>query len=496
MTNIDVIGKITRVSEIKEFQRRTTGTAGKVMNFDFADETASIRVVVWDEKVEDAKIFQRGDVVRITGGYAKKGLNDNTEINITKRSHIIRDDAEVDVPIEKEERVEIGRLEEGMTNISIVGIVSMISDIREHERDGRLFRVCSLYLKDKTGQTRVSLWNTHTEISEQIATGDIIEICGCYTRMGLNGIEVQTNSYSSINLNPVIERVELPTIESEIKITDISSDDSFFTVRGAISRVDEPRSFVRDDGSQGRVGTIEIYDETGSCNVILWGEKTQLLSNLTPGTRIRIDGGKAREGIEGMEISLGNNGRLTFEIPEAINWGEKSEGLARVLEVKDGAIKAISKEAKFIIKTNKLDFKAGDLIYYQGDVESGDIRANEIKLSEERYSTLDELLHPPKKEIGELIPDELIEITGIVRTINKVKDYLRISVDDGSGQISGYYTGEEEVMCGKEYAVVSRTFDNGLGLEFVSSDIRLLDAAEEAYQILEIIGGEQDEGEY
>jgi len=310
MSNIDMVGKVTRISEVKQFTRKTTGDAGRVMNVVLADETGSLRISLWDEQTEMPLAV--GDVLRVTGGFAKKGFNGGIELSVTRRGAVEKSDAEVDVPVAKEERCSIADIQEGMSNITIIGVVAGVSDVREYERDGRAFKVCSLFLNDGTGQARVSLWNAHAEATKAMTVGDAIKLSGCYSRMGFSGIEIQTNAYTRIDTNPDTKGLSLPSIDSEVSLGEVTSEHQFFNVRGVVAAIFEPRTFQRDDGTAGTVGSMELRDDTGSCRVTLWDDKAELLSALAPGVSITLEGCSAREGLEGVEISLGRQGRITF----------------------------------------------------------------------------------------------------------------------------------------------------------------------------------------
>ncbi len=69
MKNANLIGKIIRLFPVREFERN--GRKGKVCSFIIADDTGSIRIVLWDtnhiELIETEKI-KEGDVIEIKNG--------------------------------------------------------------------------------------------------------------------------------------------------------------------------------------------------------------------------------------------------------------------------------------------------------------------------------------------------------------------------------------------------------------------------------------------
>ncbi len=483
--NIDLVGKVTRISEPKEFVRKTSGMNGKVQRLEIADESGSIPLVLWDEKVDDAAGIKVGDVVSIIAGFAKKGLNDRLELTLQRRGNIEPSDEIIDVKERRPERVEIGFLKEDTGDLKIVGSVASVSDVREYERDGRSFKVCSLFLKDNTGQVRVSLWNENADKMAHVSVGDIIEVENCYSRRGLNGIEIQTNSYTRLDLNPDIDGLSLPTIDSEVKVSDITSDMQFFTVCGTVNRVFDTRSFERDDGSLGIVTSMELDDGSGTCRVSLWDDKAKAIQSIPEGTVVVIEGCRAREGLDGVEISLGRSGRLMPRLPDIEQYSPGPTGLARVAEVKNGAIKASSKEGELVILTDEQTFSPGDLIHYVGTMEGENIRAKSVTASKEEYPTLDELTSPPRISLKELAPERIVNLHGIARHVTQVRDYNMVRLDDGTSIVTGYCH-DEGLDEGCEYSIVARTFSNGDRVEFFARSADSIDDVDEAYRLLQM----------
>jgi hypothetical protein len=304
--------------------------------------------------------------------------------------------------------------------------------------------------------------------------------------MGLNGVEVQTNSYTQFDTNPDVDGLSLPTIDAEVPLSELSTDNQFFSVHGVVTQVYEPRSFFRDDGTEVMVGSLEIEDGSGSCKVTLWEEKAEILSTLAPGTSLCLEGCRAREGLDGLEISVGRTGRVTPSIPDEVTEGVPPEGLARVVEAKDGALKVASTHGRFTLITDK-EFEAGTLVRYAGTADGTSVNVSSVERSDEDYPTLDELTSPPHHTIDAVDTGRLVSIIGLVRAATKVReDCVLLRVDDGTGTITGYCS--DDIEEGREYAFIGRTIDNGVGVEFISQDLHPLDAEREAYRLLEEFG--------
>jgi ssDNA-binding replication factor A large subunit len=74
MRRANLIGKITRINEVREF--KTKDREGKVASFLLGDNTGNIRVALWDMNhisLIEGKELKEGDVVEISGANVRKG---------------------------------------------------------------------------------------------------------------------------------------------------------------------------------------------------------------------------------------------------------------------------------------------------------------------------------------------------------------------------------------------------------------------------------------
>ena len=70
MSNIVLLGKILKVNKAREFVRKDE-SVGKVCSFLLGDPTGVIKVILWDERVDNTKheYFNSSELVRIIGGF-------------------------------------------------------------------------------------------------------------------------------------------------------------------------------------------------------------------------------------------------------------------------------------------------------------------------------------------------------------------------------------------------------------------------------------------
>ena len=122
MKNVDVVGKVVRVFEPRKFTK--DGRENKVGNFVLADETGSIRMVLWDShRIEwlENETIKEGTVLRVKNGYVRKNQYTGIEVHIGLRGQIILDvDVDIDVKVEKRED-SVGVVEKATISNAIAG---------------------------------------------------------------------------------------------------------------------------------------------------------------------------------------------------------------------------------------------------------------------------------------------------------------------------------------------------------------------------------------
>lgn len=92
MQNVDVVGKITKISPIREFA--TEKAKGRVANVTIADVTGSVRLSLWNDEIESVAGMEVGDVIRVRG-YVKEDNLGNPEIRLGRYGSVAKSDEEI-----------------------------------------------------------------------------------------------------------------------------------------------------------------------------------------------------------------------------------------------------------------------------------------------------------------------------------------------------------------------------------------------------------------
>jgi len=206
MSNIVLLGRIARNFGIKNFIRKD-GTHGLVGAFILSDVSAQIKVVLWDDQVNIMKneFFHEGEIIRIIGGYSKKGRNGNIEIQVGKKGNIILSPKDVDknkIPLIENnnslspKEISIARIQdlhnqEGFID-SVEGIIFKIEEFKEIDlKNGEKTFLLKLILKDETSSVIVNIWGMNAV--------RCLKIIDERAKVSLSNILVKFNSYTSQN---------------------------------------------------------------------------------------------------------------------------------------------------------------------------------------------------------------------------------------------------------------------------------------------------------
>jgi replication factor A1 len=89
LNDVTVTGQIISIYPSKTFTRRDL-TEGKLASLVISDESGTLRVVLWDDKVQliEGEKIHRKQTVRISHGYVRKGLDGKPELHLGQKGKI------------------------------------------------------------------------------------------------------------------------------------------------------------------------------------------------------------------------------------------------------------------------------------------------------------------------------------------------------------------------------------------------------------------------
>lgn len=224
LNNVTVIGRVIRVYPVKTFTRQN-GTEGKVAHLLIADNTGTLKVVLWDEKTSLAESngIEQGQIIKVSHGYVREGLNGKLELHVGTRSEVQvfpLDTAEGEYLSALSPKItKIQKLEPDMQDVNVLARVIHVGEVREFKRsNGGTGQVSTLLIKDGTGAVSLNLWDEKAAFSEQLHPGDMVLVEGAYTRERFGNLRVNIGRRGNLRVNPRLAEAEkLPSYEEMTK---------------------------------------------------------------------------------------------------------------------------------------------------------------------------------------------------------------------------------------------------------------------------------------
>ena len=193
-------------------------------------------------------------------------------------------------------------------DISFTARIISASEIKEFNRDEvAKGKVVNLIVGDETGKIRVTLWDNNADLIKtgKIKAGQTVQISG-YVKKGSSGAEVHVGNNDVL----IKSKEQIEVTERAQQIKDIKDGMVDLNITGKILEISDIRTFQRKDGTAGKVGNLLLGDSTGEIRVILWDEKTDILTSIEYGDTIDIINGYAKENAlsHKAELQIGNKG--------------------------------------------------------------------------------------------------------------------------------------------------------------------------------------------
>jgi replication factor A1 len=111
-------------------------------------------------------------------------------------------------------------------------------------------------------------------------------------------------------------------LENSGKIKDIYAGMRSVEFAGKVQTVYPLNTFSRQDGTEGKVSSCMVADETGIMRVVGWNEQAELVNKLEIGSVIKVSGGLAKENQRGYaEVHINDKSHLIIN-PVGITLGE------------------------------------------------------------------------------------------------------------------------------------------------------------------------------
>jgi len=225
---------------------------------------------------------------------------------LTRESAALSLAADLGVPVERvfRSKLLIKDIVSGLRDVTISGRVIHVSPLKKFfHSDGREGFRRSMYVADKTGVIRVTLWDDKAvSLDVEKIIDEVVKISHASVRRRAGGrLELSAGLKSKIEISPEDLRDEdyPPIIGFTKKISELSVDEKKVTLIGLVERAYPPTTFKRQNGNEGKVRRVVLSDPTGKVMLVLWDNNADILSENHEGKHIIVIGAKIMERFDG-----------------------------------------------------------------------------------------------------------------------------------------------------------------------------------------------------
>ncbi len=228
---------------------------------------------------------------------------------------IVANDLGVDLRLERpREFLHIKDLAVGTGDVWLCARVTCVSTVREFQRKAGTGRVANVEVMDKTGSTRIVLWDDLTNFTKDLHKGDIVEVRGGYVKEGFReGLEIHISSSRRGEISKLSKTdKDLPECKTDYTpIGELVEEMADIDVVGRVNQLYGIREFQKNGGT-GKVASLSIIDDTGEIRLCLWNDKAGIAEKLKRGDIIAVEDGYSKMGLNGLELHSGWRGRIVL----------------------------------------------------------------------------------------------------------------------------------------------------------------------------------------
>jgi len=114
--------------------------------------------------------------------------------------------------------------------------------------------------------------------------------------------------------NIIANELGVKLIVNSGKINDIHPGMRSVELLGQVTNIYKISEFKRQDGSDGKVGSFMVGDETGTARIVCWGGQAEILKQLSEGTIIKVNGALAKQNDRGyLEVHVNERSKILID---------------------------------------------------------------------------------------------------------------------------------------------------------------------------------------
>ncbi len=353
LSDVSLTGRVVHIFPSRTFER-DNDKQGKVLRMVIGDKTGTVVLVFWDAKADhvEASKLKPGTIVRLLHGYSRERRN-NIEVNVGNRGQLFLSPMDVvDEDYPSLDSIFMSPADihsEGSAHLE--GVVMDNAPVHTFGRDdGSEGKVTRLTLEEGGARISLVLWDDQVDEYGGIERGTRIRVIGGNVKTGNMGSpEVHVGWYTAVQ---IIKKNDKPmeAVPYWTKIGNLREGMSSVNVAALATQISEERQFVRRDGSEGKVRSVLLEDESGTVRLSLWDEDADKAEEMDENSILVVENGYTKPGYAGgVELNCGRHGRVHID-PDDFDM-ELPELERRVTEIID----LVEGEKNITIKGQLLD---------------------------------------------------------------------------------------------------------------------------------------------
>lgn len=211
LNDVTVTGRVVVVYPPRNFNGERSG---KVANLMIADKDATLRVVLWNDKVNlfESGALKAGQVIRFSHGYTREDRKGKVELHLGSKSQIEIEPQNVkadEYPSIGKFATKINKITKDGDNVHLAGKVKEVFSASTFTRsDMSTGTVMRVTLVDETGEIPVVIWNEKVEeLEKSLKVNANLHLVNAKVKENANGeFEVHVGSYTYVEVS---ERLDL-----------------------------------------------------------------------------------------------------------------------------------------------------------------------------------------------------------------------------------------------------------------------------------------------
>ncbi len=206
LNDVTITGRVVAVYSSRTFEGERSGKFGSLM---IADKDATLRVILWNDKVEmiEAGELKAGQIVRFSHGYTREDREGKTELHLGSKSQIeaeLKNIKTDEYPSIVRFATKINEITKAYKNIHLTGTVKEVFPASTFTRsDMSTGTVMRLTLADGTGEIPVVVWNEKAEeLEKALELNANLQLVNAKVKENANGeLEVHVDSYTYVEVS-------------------------------------------------------------------------------------------------------------------------------------------------------------------------------------------------------------------------------------------------------------------------------------------------------